>query len=114
MTRIRQKSLSRKHAFVGVYYGGGGRDGRLYVPNLGQGAGRMAFMRYRLRTLLIVLALGPIVLAGGYWLRDRWRPKPSPWCIDGLKDFVPPPGFKLSQEAARLKAEQADAAAELN
>src|SRR5436190_21596961 len=33
-------------------------------------SGRIPEMRYRLRTLLIVLALGPPVLAGAWWL---WR-----------------------------------------
>ena len=28
-------------------------------------------MRYRLRTLLIVLAVGPIVLAAAYWQAER-------------------------------------------
>ena len=31
----------------------------------------MPGMRYRLRTLLIVLALGPLVLAGGYWKAEQ-------------------------------------------
>ena len=30
-------------------------------------------MRYRLRTLLIVLALGPVVLAGAWWGYGKWR-----------------------------------------
>jgi len=30
-------------------------------------------MRYRLRTLLIVLALGPLVLAVGWWKYDAWK-----------------------------------------
>ena len=30
-------------------------------------------MRYRLRTLLIVLALGPLLLALGWWRNDAWR-----------------------------------------
>jgi hypothetical protein len=29
--------------------------------------------RYKLRTLLIVLALGPPVLAGGWWKYSAWR-----------------------------------------
>ncbi|HEY2412543.1 MAG TPA: hypothetical protein VGI40_09890 [Pirellulaceae bacterium] len=29
-------------------------------------------MRYRVRTLLIVLAIGPLILACGYWLA-KWR-----------------------------------------
>jgi hypothetical protein len=30
-------------------------------------------MRYQLHTLLIILALGPPVLAGGWWVRGNWR-----------------------------------------
>jgi len=30
-------------------------------------------MRYRLRTLLIVLALGPPMIAGGWWKYSSWR-----------------------------------------
>jgi hypothetical protein len=33
----------------------------------------MGPMRYRLRTLLIVLALGPPVLAGGWWKYTEWK-----------------------------------------
>jgi hypothetical protein len=29
--------------------------------------------RFNLRTLLIVLALGPPVLAGAWWILDEWR-----------------------------------------
>jgi len=35
----------------------------------------MTAMRFRLRTLLILLALGPPVLAGGWWVYDRFRPR---------------------------------------
>src|SRR5262245_33301017 len=72
-------------------------------------------MRFRLRTLMIVLALGPLTGACGYWTWDALRPKPppwSPWYIDGPKDLVPPPGFKLSAEAAAMKAYRADLEAE--
>ena len=31
-------------------------------------------LRYKLRTLLIVLALGPPLLAGGYWVWEWSRP----------------------------------------
>ena len=65
--------------------------------------------RYKLRTLLIVLALGPPVLAGGYWLWDRLRPKPSLWYIqDGGYYFPPGPDWKLSREAAAMKQFKAD------
>jgi hypothetical protein len=30
-------------------------------------------MRYRLRTLLILLAVGPILLAAGWWKYSAWR-----------------------------------------
>jgi hypothetical protein len=30
-------------------------------------------VRYRLRTLLILLAVGPIVLAWGWWAYSKWR-----------------------------------------
>jgi hypothetical protein len=69
-------------------------------------------MRFRLRTLLIVLALGPIVVACGYWAWDASRPKPSPWYIDGSKGYIPPPGFRLSREAAAMKAYRAHLEAE--
>jgi len=67
-------------------------------------------MRYRLRTLLILLAIGPPLLAGGYWTWDRLRPQPSPWLTEeDFKPFIPPgPEFKLSVEAARLKAAKAN------
>ena len=44
-------------------------------------------MRHRLRTLLIVLALGPMVLAGIWWnwptIRDMiWQPKPARMMMD--------------------------------
>jgi len=32
-------------------------------------------MRFRLRTLLIVLALGPPLLAAGWWAYDTFRPR---------------------------------------
>jgi hypothetical protein len=41
-------------------------------------------MRFRLRTLLIVLALGPPLIWGGYLGWERIKPKPpplSPWYI---------------------------------
>jgi hypothetical protein len=42
----------------------------------------MPAMRYRLRTLLIVLAIGPMVLAGAYFYGlplERWfEPEPTP------------------------------------
>jgi hypothetical protein len=60
-------------------------------------------LRYRLRTLLIVLALGPPVIAGAWMLgalltKER---NPSPWYIyDGADVNYQPPGpvFKLNRE----------------
>jgi hypothetical protein len=60
-------------------------------------------MQYRLRTLLIVLALGPPLLAGGYWLWDAYRPRPSPWYIQDGGAYYPPGLIKLSPEAAAMK-----------
>jgi hypothetical protein len=34
--------------------------------------GTLAMLRYKLRTLLIVLALGPPMLAGVYWTLGEW------------------------------------------
>jgi hypothetical protein len=46
-------------------------------------------MRYRLRTLLIVLALGPPLLAGGYWFWE-WS-RPSPYLVrDGVPSIILP------------------------
>ena len=66
-------------------------------------------MRYHLRTLLILLAVGPPLGAAGYWAWDAIRPKPSPWyTTDGNIQYFPPgPYFKLSREAARQKVEWA-------
>jgi len=36
-------------------------------------------MRYRLRTLLIVLALGPPVLAAAWWGYGKWRQSALTW-----------------------------------
>ena len=35
-------------------------------------------MRYRLRTLLIVLALGPIVIWAAWWCYGKWFQSQSP------------------------------------
>lgn len=46
-------------------------------------------MRYRLRTLLIVLALGPVVLAGAWWAYDTYRPRSRAERIqETLKEFA--------------------------
>ena len=36
-------------------------------------------MRYRLRTLLIVLALGPAFLAVAFWGYSKWRSRRTGW-----------------------------------
>ncbi len=36
-------------------------------------------MRYRLRTLLIVLSLGPPIIAVGYWAWKEWTRPPMAW-----------------------------------
>jgi hypothetical protein len=71
-------------------------------------------MRYRLRTLLIVFAIGPPLVAGGYWLWEAYRPKPSPWYIQDGGAYVPSGSvWKLSPEAAALKRYRADIEAEV-
>jgi hypothetical protein len=66
-------------------------------------------MQYRLRTLLIVLAVGPVVLAGGY----RWWPKSeSPKAVEhkvlcGLfypGDFGVAPRELTPEELAAIRA----------
>ena len=57
-------------------------------------------MRFRLRTLLIVLALGPPVIAGVWWAWEASRPKRNPWYIyDQAESAYHPPGpeFKLKR-----------------
>jgi hypothetical protein len=44
-------------------------------------------MRFRLRTLLIAMAIVPPVSAGAYWTWE-WS-RPSPWIIDGGPYFLP-------------------------
>ena len=64
-------------------------------------------MQYRLRTLLILVAVGPPMLAGGYLAWDRLTPKPSPWYIQD--SFNPPillpevPGFRWRLTREGLK-----------
>jgi len=57
-------------------------------------------MRFRLRTLLILMAIGPAIGAGAYWVWE-WS-RPSPWLIDGGPYFLPQnsPGYrwKLTRE----------------
>ncbi len=45
-------------------------------------------MRYRLRTLLIVLALGPAVLAAGWWGYSKWREERQQRQFDALIPMI--------------------------
>ncbi len=54
-----------------------------------RGAGRIGGMRYRLRTLLIVLALGPPLIAAGWWGYGKWRE----WQVRRAIERWGPPGF---------------------
>jgi hypothetical protein len=67
-------------------------------------------MRYRLRTLLILLAVGPIAIwaAWSFWPRPGPAELPPPFSGDDIQYFVPGPDFKLSREAAAQKAYKAD------
>ena len=62
-------------------------------------------MRFRLRTLLIVLALGPPLIWGGWLVREALKPVDPPWYIyDGADmHYVPPgPEFKLERKVRRI------------
>jgi hypothetical protein len=68
-------------------------------------------MRFRLRTLLIVLALAPPLMAGSYWIcKSLLPPLPPPWYIqDRQNNFPPGPAFKLMlREQAEIKRAQAN------
>jgi len=56
-------------------------------------------MRFRLRTLLILLAVGPPVLAGGYFVWGWMMAEPPRWRTEeDYPRFIPPsPEFKLSR-----------------
>jgi len=65
-------------------------------------------MRYSLRTLLILVAIGPPVGGGAYWVWERFRP--SPWYIQDSMNppyILPPntPGFrwKLTHDSGFLE-----------
>src|SRR5262245_50450095 len=68
--------------------------------------------RFSLRTLLIVLALGPPLLASGYltW-HARRQPRPHFLTEEDFPEFIPPPDFKLSRKVVVRKRIEADAAA---
>jgi hypothetical protein len=56
-------------------------------------------MQYRLSTLLILLALGPMALAVGYWAADAFIEDPLPPDYYDEADFdYLPPSFKLSRQ----------------
>lgn len=44
-------------------------------------------MRYRLRTLLIMLTLLPPLLASGFWSWEAWRKTQRTKCSGGLKQI---------------------------
>ena len=62
----------------------------------------MARMRYRLRTLLILLAVMPPLLAVAWWALDTFRPKPdagwSPTMPDGVIVSPDSPRIKIYTE----------------
>jgi hypothetical protein len=69
-------------------------------------------MRFRLRTLLIVLALGPPLIWCGWRAWESLNPAPPYNCHEpDLRYYAPGPEFKLTREAVRQKqieAEKAD------
>jgi hypothetical protein len=54
-------------------------------------------MRYRLRTLLILLALGPPVLAGTWWGWQRWRDSQRTQCQPAFRALAQ--GIEISVPA---------------
>jgi hypothetical protein len=54
-------------------------------------------MQYRLRTLLIALALGPPVLAGGYWVWSETIPRLRQWYTYGYVFPRNTPGYRWKQ-----------------
>ena len=62
-------------------------------------------MRYRLRTLLILLALGPPLLACGWWAYGKWRDERQKAIGVNINNWgrVRPPLFPLTpQEQAAI------------
>jgi hypothetical protein len=62
-------------------------------------------MRFRLRTLMIVGAIGPVALASAYWLW-QWS-RPSPWYGD-TTGYIPPPNkpgyhWKLTRDRGLIE-----------
>ena len=45
-------------------------------------------MRYRLRTLLILLAVEPPMLAGGWWTRQKMIERYRQWHFDELTQLI--------------------------
>jgi|tagenome__1003787_1003787.scaffolds.fasta_scaffold19810192_2 hypothetical protein len=63
----------------------------------------MIAMRFRLHTLMIILAIGPPLLAVGYWKWDRYR------FIQGLREALKDSGkdtFANPPSYARLRDQQ--------
>src|SRR4051794_16519396 len=61
--------------------------------------GRIGFMRYRLRTLLIVLAVVPALIGGTYWLWFEFEKSRHQAYYDGKRWYIHPdnvpPGHHL-------------------
>ena len=72
-------------------------------------------MKYSLRNLMIVAILAPPVLAGGMKIAARLLAKSEPSVLpisfginDDVQYFPPGPEFKLSREAAAMRARKED------
>ena len=74
-------------------------------------------MKYSLRSLMIVTLVLPPLLAAGITLAARFFVEPEPQTLppmfsgvgsDDIQYFAPGPEFKLSREAAALKAFKED------
>ena len=71
-------------------------------------------MKYNLRSLLIVVILLPPLIAGAVTLTMRWLAEPEAQTLppmssgDDIQYFEPSPEFKLSREAAMLRAFKED------
>jgi hypothetical protein len=66
--------------------------------------------RYKLQTLLIVLALGPMVLAVGWWKYARWSDREDrKQQVERFSDLArkgPPPANTAEADQARIRAMQ--------
>lgn len=66
-------------------------------------------MKYSLRSLMVVILVLPPILAGGFAMAKRLAAEPerlrSSMCVDDdIQYFAPGPEFKLSREAASMRA----------